>query len=316
MASAFDHEHVLSLAFGTFEHAPTLDCVCIRCNRYFGNQLELRFARHSFEALLRYKQGIAESPGHRLLYVDITLPGPGPWEGVRLKLVAEDGVPVVTLVPQVAFPLKSGTGWLHVTEEEIDRGMLDLENREFSTDSVRIFVRSRMEQDVLQAKLAQRGITFKHLLPMPKPPAEEAGAEVEITFQVNRGIRRSIAKYAFNFLAFTCGPDFVLARDFDAARRFVRYGESTEHPLVRESFRPILGDDLPEQRQTDGHLLTVDWTAEGVIGQVSLFNHVTYIVTLAKNHHGLWRPIRNGIHFNPKTRSVEQVVGVSAALSL
>jgi hypothetical protein len=29
---------------------------------------------------------------------------------------------------------------------------------------------------------------------------------VEVTFTVNKGIRRCMAKYSFNFLAFVCGP--------------------------------------------------------------------------------------------------------------
>jgi hypothetical protein len=315
VSDAFDREHVLSEAFGHFENAPTLDCVCLQCNRHFANELELHFARHSLEALLRYRSGLSATPSRQLRYVDLTIPGPGEWEGVRLVLKEENGQSVVTYPPQVAFPLKSG-GWVHFTEEEIDRGALGLqESRAFDTVSGCVFTRSEDEQARFLSKLSQHGVAFKKLEPIAKPPGAPEEMEVEVSFRINRGIRRTVAKYSFNFLAYSCGADFVLGSDFNAARRFVRFGEVPGYRIVRESFQPILRDDEVERRQTSGHLLTVDWNpVGGVLGQVSLFNHTTYRVALTRNYSGVWRPIRSGLHFNHKTGAVDRLRGVPGML--
>ena len=73
-----------------------------------------------------------------------------------------------------------------------------------------------------------------------------------------------MAKYAFNYLAWVCGTTFVLGKDFDPIRRFVRYGEMLAYELVRERLGPILRDDSTSRRQTSGYLLTVNWVASGV----------------------------------------------------
>lgn len=41
--SAFNVEHVVPCAFGTFEQNLTLDCVCQDCNSYFGRTIELAY---------------------------------------------------------------------------------------------------------------------------------------------------------------------------------------------------------------------------------------------------------------------------------
>ena len=44
--SAFKgREHVLHRAFGRFKNSPTLDCVCDKCNGYFGETMDLNYAR-------------------------------------------------------------------------------------------------------------------------------------------------------------------------------------------------------------------------------------------------------------------------------
>lgn len=125
-----------------------------------------------------------------------------------------------------------------------------------------------------------------------------------------------MAKYALNFLAFVCVAAFVLERDFDVIRRFIRYGETPGYDLVRERFGPILRDDSAARRQTSGHLLTVNWAASGVdlVGQVSLFNSVTYAVSLARHYSGVWRPVRSGLHFNLRDRTVQPLQPVSGLL--
>ena len=186
------------------------------------------------------------------------------------------------------------------------------------TKTARIYGRSAEDRDRLLALLARHGIRFGRLDDIDAPEGLFQGGdiEVDVTFTINKGIRRCMAKYAFNFLASVSGAAFVLERDFDAVRRFIRYGETPRYDLVHERFGPILRDDSATRRQTSGHLLTVDWAASGVdlVGQVSLFNSVTYVVSLTRHYSGVWRPVRSGLHFNLRDRRVQQLQAVSRLL--
>ena len=122
-SDAFSREHVVPRAFGSFEQNLTLiDAVCADCNNYFGRSLELFFARDSFEAYERVRQGlkpvaeIDNLPQDRLTF---SVAMEGDWCGLRLRLLCERGGPVVGLVPQVGFQRKGNIDWIFLTEEEI-----------------------------------------------------------------------------------------------------------------------------------------------------------------------------------------------------
>src|SRR3989442_2773904 len=151
----------------------------------------------------------------------------------------------------------------------------------------------------------------------PKGLLEAREMEVEVAFTVNQGIRRCIAKYVFNYLAFVSGLEFVTGPDFDISRQFVRYGGSPPYPVVVESFSPILHDDLPSKRQSNGHLLTLNWapSRRDLVGRISLFNYLTYSVSLCRGFSGsLWRPIRSGVHFDIERKTVQPLVPISKEL--
>lgn len=320
-AQEFTREHVLSRAFGSFADAPVLhNMVCRTCNQFFGDYLETRVARGALEGMLRYQLG-TKTPDRgtlRLRHVEFTLPEGSAWSGVRINLAWRDGRLVVDLISQAALFDRTTSRWVHFSDAEIEAGALS-STTTLETKNARIYGRSGEDRDRLLALLAKHGITFGKLDDMSAPPGLFDGGdiEVEVTFTINKGIRRCMAKYAFNFLAFVVGSAFVLESDFDVIRRFVRYGDTPGYDLVRERFGPILRDDSATRRQTSGHLLTVNWGASGVdlVGQVSLFNSVTYSVSLARHYSGaLWRPVRSGLHFNLRDRTVQPLLPVSPFL--
>ncbi len=322
-ADQFNREHVLSEAFGSFKGALVLhECVCRKCNDFFANELELRFARGAFEGMLRYQAGVKPTPAGIVKFLDVefALPeGDGDWSGVRLHLINEGGELRATLIPQAAFLDTSLNKWVHFTAEEIDQGIL--RNRpHLQKCEMRIFGRSPEEHQSIISKLRDNGITFqkKRELPTPSPLLEAPSLEVSVTARINHGVRRCITKYALNYLTFVCGETFVRSPDFDAARRFVRYGELPNYPLVATSSTPILFDDQPNARQTDGHLLTVSWTGSlaDIVAGVSIFNRVTYHVSLCRQFSGIWRPIRSGVHYSLRSRSVTPLKGWPKDLAL
>ena len=102
-------------------------------------------------------------------------------------------------------------------------------------------------------------------------------------------------------------------------RQFVRFGTVPSYPLVDVSLTPILQDDQQALRQTDGHLLTLSWDKSflDLIGQVSLFNQLTYRVSLCRQFgHALWRPIRSGHHYDLATKKIKPLFGFSRELAL
>lgn len=247
-AQEFNREHVLSEAFGAFHQAPVLHhCVCRECNQFFGDHLEVRFARCAFEGMLRYRNGVKTPPEGdiNLRYVELAIPdGKDDWSGVRLKLVNEEDGLRVSLIPQAAFFDRNQGRWVHLTADEIDGGLL-AERPDFKKGQIRIYARSSHEYSAIVLKLYEHGVNFQKAgdLKPPEGLLEAPDMEVEVTLTVNQGIRRCIAKYAFNHLALVCGSEFVRGADFDIIRQYVRYGGAPPYPLVVASSRPILYDE-------------------------------------------------------------------------
>lgn len=322
LASAFSREHVLSRAFGTFRNAPVLhEAVCGDCNQYFGDHLETRVARGAFEGMLRHQRGATRPPDGnplRLKYVECALPDDSVWAGVRLQLVWRGERLLAEPLLQVGFRDAITKSWVYLTRDEIMKGLL-AQSPTLETRSFRLFAPPE-EQPKMLALLEDNGVKLAKLEELPMPPEFRTGGDVsvEVSFSINKSIRRCMAKYALNFLALTCGPAFVLAEDFDAVRAFIRHGHDAAYPLIVETLKPILQDDTAHQRQTAGHLLTVNWTASqrDLVGQVSLFNAVTYCVSLSRDFRGIWRPITAGLHFHLRNRTIHPLTSISTDLLL
>jgi hypothetical protein len=325
-AQEFDREHVISQAFGKFKHAPVLHhCVCRECNQGFANELELPFARGAFEGMLRYKIGVRTPPDGdiRLRYVELAIPdGNSDWSGVRLKLTSGGYGLHVNVASQAAFFDKDRETWIYVTSDEIDAGVLAelLNDRpDLRKNDIRVYGSSKLEHSTIVSKLSEHGINLEGLGELRPPTGllNKSHMEVDLTSTIDLCIRRCVAKYALNYLAYVRGAEFVLLSDFNAIRQFVRYGKVQAYPLVVPSANPILNDDQALARQTSGHLLTLGWTdsLSDLVGQVSLFNTITYRVSLCRAFSGpLWVPVRKGAHYDIAYMTVGDLVGVSKGL--
>jgi hypothetical protein len=313
----FNTEHVISRAFGTFENNLTLtDMVCCTCNQFFGDNLERAFARDSFEAYDRIHRGVIPPsaievwPQDRLTF---TAALTGEWSGLRLRLVASgDGLTVEPL-PQVGLPRRDNAGWVYLTEPELADSDRELPREYDRHGQIRIIAPSAKVQDRLIDLLAQRGIQFRAEGEFAPPNAETGEIEVYVNTRIDPIIKRCIAKMVFNYLARVTDREFVLLPAFDSVRAYIRHGASPGYLLVDADDTPILADDRRTLRQTDGHLVTVNWTPDNrhVVGQLSLFNRARYRVNLARGFSGLWRPIRSGHHFDIDTRRISPLAVTS-----
>ncbi len=307
----------MSEAFGTFDTNFTLlQTVCRSCNQHFGDNLERIFARDSFEAFDRIKHGLKPSreiaglPQDRLTF---TVALTGEWYGLRLRLVVSDGSKAVEPVPQVGLPKKGDRGWTYLTEAELADTKRNLPSECDSQGQVRIVAPSARVQQRLIGLLSERGITFREKGLFPPPNLDLGEIEIYVNHKIDPVVKRCIAKIVFNYLAHATSREFALHPTFDMTRSYIRYGGSPGYPIVLADDRPILADDRRTLRQTDGHLVTINWTADRrhVVGQLSLFNRVTYRVSLAQNFSGLWRQIRSGHHFDLGTRRISPLTVTS-----
>lgn len=188
------------------------------------------------------------------------------------------------------------------------------------TLEIRVMGPSQNDHIRLVEKLKKLDIKFVQQGVLDQPITVDGSVRVEIASQVDATIYRAIAKIAFNYVAHQHGAEFVLWPDFDDVRNYIRYGtEPSWAPVVIPVRKPILFDDSPRSRQTNGHLITVDWNAArtGLLAQVSLFNTITYRVVLCPYYSGIWHDgLRTGHHFDIEDRTVTPLNSASLGFPL
>lgn len=299
-------------AFGGFVNSPTLDCVCDECNGAFGATIEREMGRDSLEALLRVvNKTKPASEAHELGRTRgrISIEHESPeWNGCHGVLRGEeDGEPTVSLVPQVGFRRRGGNGWVFVVEEDLDPAKPLPSEADEPRKGMLLISSTQETTERLRAVLARRGVSFvKTRQTEGRLSSADGVAHVTLHGSVDETSFRCVGKIAFNYLTWRAGADFVRGESFNLIRSYVRYGTPPPYLLVRAAGEPILADDTKDSRQTDGHMVTAAWTTgnEYLVGQVTLFNAITYSVSLVRNFSGIWIPLRIGHHFNHRTGAI------------
>lgn len=313
---AFNTEHVIPEALGKFESNFTLNgVVCHDCNQYFGDSIDRILTRDSIEAYDRIERNlksVAEIGDVGRKRLTFTVAEKGEWCGMRLKLSSVDGEKAVDFVPQVGFARKDGDGWIYLIEEELTDSARPLPSVCDPNGPIRIIAPDEVIQDRLVALLNDRGVKFVTVGTF-LPPNFTRDIEIYAETKIDPFIKRCAAKIVFNYMTYVVGSEFALQSNFDVARAYIRKGELPAEPIVMADEKPILATDSRTVRLTDGHMVTINWTADKrhVVGQLSLFNRVTYHVGLSENFTGLWRPIRSGHHFDLDTRKISPMVATS-----
>jgi hypothetical protein len=272
----------MSRALGSFAQNWTLDCVCDSCNQYFANNLELALGRDSREALLRIDLGLRPASAASDLLnrrVRMTLQDPGQFDGIRLMLQpSEDGEEAVPVpVPQVALR-RDGGEWRFLIEKELRPQNLE----EFMTAAgveIRIYgVGSDCQR--LKERLNTLGIGFqetKHLT--NQPITEQASVAVIHDINVDETLVRAACKIVFNYAAKVLGAEIIRDHRFDAARRFVRYGDAPTPIATVQRLSVLVG---PEAESARVHACGLGWDRGYLVGLASLFNEVTYGIRLSR----------------------------------
>lgn len=137
--------------------------------------------------------------------------------------------------------------------------------------------------------------------------AEDGNFHVRVEGVIDEQLLRAIAKVAFNYFAYTNGPEVVLRPEFDSIRAFIRHGVAPGWEVVEVREEPKLQNEKTGQRITDGHILTIGWGPGDAlpIGKIAFFNAITYVVKLCE---ALASPLPlkiSGHHLHPTLRTIQ-----------
>jgi hypothetical protein len=281
--------------------------VCDDCNQYFGNNLELELARDTIEGENRYAYQIKGPDEYKSVGSRSRLTrkvAEGDFKGAYAHRKCSGGRLVAVLVPQIGF-LKSSFN-------DRDYFMLDslpdklfLEHAGYNLDNPESIRVLGCDINTAKRKLQEKGITLK--ISRETIPIQVNGSlPFEIELKIDDIIFRAIAKIGFNYLAFWENSDFVVHSSFEPIRQYIRKWESLDYPLVVVTNNAILANELPEGWRSLGHIVTVNWAADtvSIVARVSLFNDMSYHISLAKEFSGEHRNIKRGHFFDVQNRRI------------
>jgi hypothetical protein len=301
-------EHVIPQSFGLFKNNLTLiNLACDDCNQLFGNELELTLARDTIEGALRFEHQIKEAkdfkPFGKESRIVIQMPEgelKGIW-GYRKYSPEHKRIMLIPL-PQVGF-LKGATREYFLLDALPSKEQLLKEFNFADPQAIHYIGCDPTKADKI---LKEHGINVRDCeQPSFHDDNEVHTIECELEVTIDKTILRAMAKIGFNYLTYW-QKDFVLHEDFNPIRKFILAGELAPYPLVRIDQNSVLGDEPIQGKRRSGHLVTVDWAADGtsILAQVSLMNHLKYVISLARDFRGEHRDIRKGHFFNFHSKTI------------
>jgi hypothetical protein len=294
----------LPQSFGKFRDNFTLrGVVCDPCNQHLGDCLELYLGRDTFEGQLRFRYGFKSAKefksvgqGSRLI-VRCT---EGQFAGCyMLRYFSQEKNDIsVRPLPQVGLMLDSPAGYRYFLLDEIPTHA-ELIQMGFDRTHSRPIVGLEVDAEELKQRLAERGIEF-HYRGALAPDVMSPTIECELEGSIDHVIFRAVSKIAFNYLAYWEGAEFVQHAAFDPMRRYIRWGHVPDRKLIHMDEVAILDGEPIEGPRRLGHIVTVNWAADGVsiLAQVSVFNWMTYRICLAPDFSGPPPELTRGHFFN------------------
>lgn len=303
-------EHVLPQSFGLFKNNFTLNkIVCDHCNEFFGDNLELSLGRDTFEGISRFECGIKKPEDFKHI-----------GKKSRLKVKVDEGLfkgayayryfskqvgrIVIKLVPQLGFKKIEISEYVYFPLDEIPAKEYLKNNFDLKADKSIVVL--GCDAEVAYNRLSEKGIFFKPKGEFYPRNSENIDWSCKVTGIIDQIIFRAIAKIAFNYLTYWAKKDFAYNISFHPIRRYIRYGDKSSYPFVIITGNAILGDEPVAGKRRLGHLITLDWSANGlsIVSQVSIFNWMTYSILLAKDYYGNRINIRKGHFFNIANKEI------------
>ena len=206
---------------------------------------------------------------------------------------------VLVPVPQVGFRTE-GKDWCFLTESELTPQHL-LPFQGASAVEIRIHGVGQ-DCDRLRRKLADLGIEFAEThRALDQPITEQRTIAVVYDINNDETIVRAACKIGFNYAAKVLGCATVRGSGFDAARRFVRYGEAPVRVATAQQRSILVGLGAESTRI---HACGLGYDHGYLVVVVSLFNELTYGLRLCEAGPTTVTPTQH--FFDPWTRTISE----------
>lgn len=315
-------EHVIPQCFGRFspDNLILRYLVCDECNQFFGDKIELFWGRDSLEGLLRLKHGLKPKDTLKKKKRLKSKIHEGFFKGVIVTGgVSESGKGGVEKLVQAGFYNKKNNEYDYFEIGNIPSATELLEQGYDIKERIIRLIGDSEEVKLLENELKEKGISLKGESELIKESDHGQMVTVESEAILDRVIIRGICKIAFNYLAYLAGERFVLSKDFDGIRYFIRNDTGNCEKYLSVNQPPILYDDRELEKHgikvTEGHLIILGWENDRkLFSRLSLFNTHTYGINLSDNYNGLWIPIQSGHYFDIVTKEVSKLLFASNQL--
>jgi hypothetical protein len=302
--SEFNREHVVPEAFGKFDsNFVLLGTVCEACNSYFGSTLDLKLARQAIEGLDRYDAKVRKPDAKTKLGGTPTLSARvnnGSFaDGAEVYWAPSEDQTRLSLhfFPQFGVTDGTRTVWFRVEDlpQRSDVAAHGLSNTgDISVKCV------EMDADWAEKRMREQGYNTS--------PPEQVGAtradeeiDIRISGQIDRVLRRAVAKIACNYLAYHYPAQSRMDQTLPI-RLFVRYGIPVDFEPVALSPKPLVVGATPEHAPL-AHAVAVECKDGRLIGDVTLFFRFRYRILLADSFISS-TPIASGHLFNVAAREI------------
>lgn len=229
------------------------------------------------------------------------------WKGARTIMRADkNGVASTEVLPQVGARRGPTEPVEWVLEKDLDAAFVARypKGSEFKI----VGGKTKADNERLVEKLKVVCPTFVYGGVMNPPFSDDGRVMLSVEYQVSRVVARCLCKIGFNYMALACGDTFVLSREFDDMRGFIRndLGDAAGRLFVKQ--KPIIAQEIiTGQRGTDGHVLTIEGRPSNrtVMVQLALFNSIPYEIPMTREYPG--HAFLKGHHFNQETSEVSDL---------
>jgi hypothetical protein len=313
-SSFLKSEHVLPQSFGKFKNNFTLiGKVCDECNSYFGENIELPLARATLEGISRVDYGVQAHQDYRNLGKNSRLTikmAEGPFKGAYAyrEYSKKDGAVMPKPIPQVGFLVRHTGDYTFFPLESIPN-LAALDQQAFDINRPDGIMMIPEFEEITKKALSERGYNIIPGHGESRTPEGKGDLLFEIEWFIDTNIQRAIAKIGLNYWTYWDKADLIFDSSFDVAREYIRYGRSPPYPVVdlSDPNRPLLADEPVEGLRNVGHMITAGWNIDFtcLLAQVTLFNRVTYPISLAAPYAGPREGIiSRGHFFNTNTHEI------------
>lgn len=282
----FNREHVVPRMMGTYQNGFVLNAyqVCEECNSYFSRDLEDKISLNSMESFLRMQHGRPMSDGRTMRKERVSFRGAsGFFKGLDFTPIVDsssDEKIRFDISPKIGIMSKDNPDeYSYYTLNDLPAATAEM--LQFIRHKERAIITIGIEKNVAEPVLKEKGYLSSEYTYRDAAVTDlysETSFDTNIHFSIDSIIRRTCAKTVFNYLCFTSGKEYVLSKNFDELRKYVRYGIWSDDLWFRYSIGPVSSVTMPnDTAHVVGYMLYPQGNKWILCGCLTWFGELTYI---------------------------------------